>query len=159
MNDLQHHVNGVSERLSEIRVVRTAFYFCAADDRDGKKGFSYFIKSPNVIMMPEKTDVIKTDRLEDLRRLWLKNVDGDKMMTSFVRAAKHPVPSDYKIELPVPEPEKGLRADIIGSLIPFEETRAMFLRLERDLDLPMREILIAHTPVNGAMDTLHATIN
>lgn len=140
----------------------------------------------NFVLIPPVVDTLDITDISLFRKLWLQSIerqpDQDKliaqqettedifvrlleqaganhsktMMMSFVAAARYPVPSEYSIRLP--DMESSLRKEIIGTLIPFIETRKRMLRLEDKLDLPMRSINIGHTAI-GAVDTLQATIN
>lgn len=142
--------------------------------------------SENFVVMPPIVDTLDTTDLPLFRKLWLESIErqpdedkliatpetteeifvhlleraqahhSKKMLEHFVASAKYPVPSEYSVKLP--DLEASFRKEVIGSLIPFVQTRKMMLRLEDSLDLPIRSINIGHSAI-GSIDTLKATIN
>lgn len=142
--------------------------------------------SDNFVVMPPTVDTLDTTDMALFRKLWLQSIErgqdedkliakpetteeifvhlleqaaschSRKMEASLVSAAKYPVPSEYSVKLP--DLGAAFRKEVIGSLIPFINTRQLMLRLEDNLDLPIRSINIGHSAI-GSIDTLKATIN
>lgn len=169
-------------------VTVTLFFACeASPKRKEETGLEYSnLISENFVVMPPTVDTLDTTDLSLFRKLWLQSIDrgaeedkliakpetteeifahlleqtqarhSKEMLAGFVSAAKYPVPSEYSVKLP--ELGASFRKEVIGSLIPFINTRQMMLRLEDNLDLPMRSINIGHAAI-GSIDTLKATIN
>lgn len=169
-------------------VTVTLFFACeASSKRKEETGLEHSnLISENFIVMPPTVDTLDTTDLPLFRKLWLESIerqpDEDKliakpetteeifihlldrtqahhsktMLEHFVASAKYPVPSEYSVKLP--DLEASFRKEVIGSLIPFIQTRKMMLRLEDSLDLPIRSINIGHSAI-GSVDALKATIN
>ena len=143
--------------------------------------------SPFYFTFPSKTDVVDSKEIETLRKFWrdaltrrhpeadttIKNKPLEEklrdIMAAAIRpaqemtteealvvAAKYPIPSEYVVVLP--PKGKSLRQEIIETLVPFRDTRAMLLRLENNLESPMRVLQIGHTSVSST-EELRAAAN
>ncbi len=88
------------------------------------------------------------ERMKEKIAAALEDLDEQKltMDEAFINAARYPVPSEYAVNLPIGS--AGLRRKILESLVPFHQTRAMLLKLEDELELPMRCLHVMHVPVN-----------
>ncbi|PZO86114.1 MAG: hypothetical protein DI626_06895 [Micavibrio aeruginosavorus] len=160
----------VAEVLNSMREVSVIMHYGVHDHND--------IISPNTVSFPSITDMIDKSCMKTMRQLWLdalsrgKNDDEGKildagtsiadkfekmlteaisprekdMTSQFVKAAAYPVPSAYAVKLPLHS--KDLRLEIINTLVPFQKTREMLLRLEKTLEAPMRALQIGHSPIN-----------
>lgn len=160
----------VAKKFNSMREVSVVMHYAVHDHQD--------IISPNTLAFPSITDFIDKNCMQTMRHLWLaalsrqeeenatKVIDADftiadrfeKMMTKalsphertldtqFIKAAAYPVPPAYVVKLPLNP--KGLRLEILSTLVPFEKTREMLLRLEKVLEAPMRALQIGHTPIN-----------
>ncbi len=161
----------VAKKFNSMREVSVIMHYSLHDHEN--------IISPNTVAFPSITDFIDKRNMQTMRQLWLnalsrhneglseKIIDADTSIgdkfermltkalspreldlgTSFVKAAEYPVPSAYVVKLPVYP--KDLRIEILNTLVPFEKTREMLLRLEKVLDAPMRALQIGHTPINN----------
>lgn len=122
----------------------------------------------NDISLPTELDTVETDRLQQLRETWIKSLDrpkaslssrpedpeeiiswvlhnmakdaDKKLLKALIENASLPIPSDYSIVLPMMSKED--KKHLISSLVPFQNTREMLLRLEDELKLPMRVVRI-----------------
>lgn len=185
---LLKHVERTIQNLDRMRYVNVTIYYAgdASPQRREKTGVSYSnVLSENFIALPAKVDTLDTSGLDMMRDLWRRAVERQQegseilhraqetavetfarllqqeaasknALLDFIAAAKYPVPSEFFVILP--EEARSVRKDIIGALVPFEQTRQMLLRLEDTLDLPMRHLAISHTRTNR-VDELRATLN
>lgn len=176
---LMNAVSEVQKNLEAMREVTVIMHY-AID------GYPAMINS-NKLCLPARTDTIDPKSLDTMRHVWLdalarpqiefhpsalkpkrdktlediladalKSVTEDaEVQASFVKASRLPVPSEYAVMLPLVGP--AMRKEILTCLVPFQETRAMLLRLEDTLELPMRCLEIGHTPVNSVTE-LQASI-
>ena len=91
--------------------------------------------------------------LEDSFAAWAQrqaDLEGEvpnDLLAEFIAKSKLPIPPEYRIDLPLGDDD--LRLEIIDNLVPFENTRAMLLKFEREFDLPIRSIDITNTPLTG----------
>jgi|GEM_PF-5981300 len=160
----------VAKKFNAMREVSVIMHVGLYDHHD--------IISPNTIGMPSVVDIIDESCMKTMRQLWLNALENDDAASSapilgkeetlfdrfesllkkamapkekdltagFVKAAAYPVPPAYAVKLPLHD--KGLRIEILSTLVPFQKTRDMLLRLEKVLDAPMRALQIGHTPIN-----------
>ncbi len=175
MSAYPQSILSLNKKLQAFREVSVVMHYAIAD-HDG-------IISPNQFAFPSKTDEIDTKSVDIIRHVWLDalahpkediGVIGAKPKTTedilsealkspanlkideaFIRAAAYPVPQSYRIDLPVGP--KDLRLEILNGLIPFRETRAMFMRLETELLSPIRALQIGHVAVN-ALEEIKASV-
>ncbi len=135
-------------------IAETPIIFSPKTDKLDDRSFETIRKAWGFAMTRRKTEEplitgkSLSERLEDLLVEAFKPSEKKAGMEQhFIDAAKYPVPSEYEVHLPLGS--QSLRKRILESLVPFHETRSMLLRLERDLELPMRHLQIMHVPVNS----------
>lgn len=112
-------------------------------------------KSESVLLAEGAGEESLEDKLGRLLGEAVRDSDNENVQASFIQAAKYPVPSEYVVRLP--EPPNPLRQEILETLVPFQESRAMLLRLENTLDLPLRTVMVGHTRAHR-VDELKASI-
>ena len=150
----QQDILSVSSAMASLRNVRIILIYAAPlplPDELGRTYSMHFI-NPNELAMPEVKDNIDSSGIDTIRNLYLKRLQaaGDTLTAQFVREAIFPIPAEYQVEMPGTPPGDSARVEAIEQLVPFVKTRAMLLRLETELDLPMREIRIGHTAVHSS---------
>ncbi len=123
----------------------------------------------NEVSLPRELDTIEEGTLENLRKAWLDSLDRPEVsltekshapediitcvLSKMAKTANKdvlrqilstiavPIPADYTIAIPMMDKED--RKFLISSLVPFQNTQASLLRLEDELELPMRVVRIA----------------
>lgn len=176
------------QNLDLMRHVSVTIYVAhaASAKRQEEDGLSHSnVISENFIAMPSKIDIMDTSGLKLIREMWKRSVarqaddqpvlhnkdetveekfarlltqttTSKENMMAMIDAAKYPVPNEFSVILP--QEARPIRKEIISLLVPFQQTREMLLRLEDNLELPMRHVSIMHSRAH-AVDELKATIN
>lgn len=162
------HVVDMEKHFRAMRVVNLMIY-CTQDGHPN-------LVSKNDITLAPKIDMLDRKSLDTMRQVWMKKVseapdekptityDSSRNVVEFMSAAMQvgrkrvtqaliedaelPVPSEYAVVLPIAS--KDVRRHILSCLIPFRESRDMLLRLEDNLDLPMRCVRVGHMPLMPA---------
>lgn len=165
---MQSVAQEVAKKFNAMREVSVIMHVGVYDHHE--------IISPNTIGMPSVVDTIDESCMKTMRQLWLNALENSEteapvlgksdtlferfenllkkamapkekdLTVSFVKAAAFPVPPAYAVRWPLHD--QDLRLEILSTLVPFQKTREMLLRLEKILESPMLALQIGHTPIN-----------
>ncbi len=126
----------------------------------GQEGTS--VISPNSLFLFEAADQMDAKGRKNIRSVWLECIRDRKglaehaaMNPELVEAARNPVPSEYTIELPISSKFKRDKVfgerywrttngpsfeEVVETLVPFEQTRAKILKMQKSLSVPLHHI-------------------